>query len=91
MTNAKKPAGPEFRSIGGLMLTLTLAVLVSGLSTAPARADDRDHDNRGHERHAPRHYYRHEAPAYIYAPPPVYYAPPPRRPVFDLFIPLTIR
>ncbi len=91
MTIENKPANPDFRSVGGLVLTLTLAVLVSGLSTAPARADDHGHDGRGHERHRPHHYYRHEAPHYVYAPPPVYYAPAPRRPVIDLYIPFTVR
>ena len=90
MATAPKPTGSGFRQVGGILLTLTLAVLVSGLSSAPARADDRGHEDRGyqdnhHDRGRAHQSYRYEAPARLYAPPPVYYAPAPRRPVLDFF------
>ena len=92
----------EYRKVGGIMLTATLAVLIGGLATLPAKADE---DNRWrndqHERNyqpqpsyrseAPRRYYENDERRYVYAPPPVYYAPPPRRPVIDFIFPFEFR
>ena len=88
------------RKIGGLTLTIALAVLMAGLSTVmPARAGDdrdrnaqhdRDHADRGRELHRPAPAY-YGAPSYVYAPPAVYYAPPPPSPGLSLIIPLNFR
>jgi hypothetical protein len=101
MEAAKTRTGKEYRKVGGFVLTVTLAALIGGLSTLPARADD---DNRGRDQHersyqpqpsyrseAPRRYYGNEERRYVYAPPPVYYAPPPRRPVIDFIFPFEFR
>ncbi len=79
-------------------MALALATIIGGAGMAPARAANdngyhqrqaahRDHD-RGREQHR---YYRHAAPANVYAPPPVYYAPPSAPPVIDFVFPLRFR
>jgi len=101
MEPATTRIGKEYRKVGGIVLTVSLAVLIGGLATLPARADD---DNRGRDQHersyqpqpsyrseGPRRDYRYEERRYVYAPPPVYYAPPPRRPVIDLVFPFEFR
>jgi len=95
MTTASTRNERGYRSVGGMMLAVTLAAMMGGLSVAPARADDNDHRNDQHRaqpaQRRPVRSYRHDEPQYVYAPPPVYYAPPERRPAIDLVFPIEIR
>lgn len=96
MKTAAMQIKTRYRKLSGIAMVLTLAGLIGGLSSMPARADDDRERNVQRERsQAPRHlshrYYRHEAPRYVYAPPPVYYAPPLQPPVIDFIFPLRFR
>jgi len=90
------------RKLGSICVSAALAVLIGGLASMPARADDDDRGrnvrqeyNNGRTRHPTHHvrrvYDRYRAPSYVYAPPPVYYVAPPRQPAIDFVFPLTFR
>jgi hypothetical protein len=80
-------------------MALVVALMIGGMSIAPAFADDndrgRDHRDRG--RHEARGHYR--GPEYrgyyrepVYAPPPVVYAPVPyQSPGISIVFPIRIR
>jgi hypothetical protein len=76
-----------------MTLAVVLAAMISGLSTAPASADDRSRNDQHHAQahRRPVRSDRHDAPQYVYAPPPVYYAAPERQPAIDLVFPLEFR
>ena len=77
------------RSIAGkIVLALTVAAVLGGLSPGPALSDDHDQRDRGQKRgHQVYHPANRAYPSYSYgyyhpygyyqAPPPVVYAPPP--------------
>jgi hypothetical protein len=79
-------------TISKIMMALTLASVMGGISVTPALARDNDRrDERGRrEQHRPvyRHPYNYSRP--VYAPPPVYYAPQ-QSPGISFFLPLDIR
>jgi hypothetical protein len=79
-------------TISKIMMAITLASVMGGISVTPALARDNDRrDERGRrEQHRPvyRHPYNYSRP--VYAPPPVYYAPQ-QSPGISFFLPLDIR
>jgi len=88
------------RALGSIFVSAALAVLIGGLASVPARADDdrgrnvqQEHKEKARHpvHHARRPDNRYEAPSYVYAPPPVYYEPPPRQPAVDFIFPLNFR
>ncbi|HVA14021.1 MAG TPA: hypothetical protein VNF99_12275 [Stellaceae bacterium] len=97
------PIASRQRSIrGGVLMAALAAALIGGLSSVPARADNRaDNYDRGRnvqqershreQRPARRYYPRRQAPSYVYSPPPVYYAPPAPPPAIDFVFPLNFR
>ncbi len=81
-----------------VMATLAVATMLGGMSTGTARADDRDHWDRGrHEEHRDRDHdrWRHEhrvyerPQGYYVAPPPVVYEE--SEPGINFVFPLHIR
>jgi len=76
------------------MAALAAASLVSGLSIAPAFADDHGHDQRGHSERGRDWHPDHRGPyAYaqpVYVPPTVYIQPQ-QSPGISLFLPLEFR
>jgi hypothetical protein len=90
-------------TIGKIVMALTLASVMGGISVSPALArdnDDRRDERARHERdHRHGHTYYYSQPVYrehpyyysqpVYTPPPVYYAPQ-QSPGISLFLPLDI-
>ena len=79
-------------TISKIVMALTLASVMGGISVTPALARDNDRrDERGRrEQHSPVYRHPHNYSRPVYAPPPVYYAPQPS-PGISLFLPLNIR
>ena len=86
-----RPSTPRTRqgrsSVGKIVLALTVAAVLGGLSPGPALSDDHDQRDRGQKRghrvyrpayRAPSYSYGYSQPyGYYQAPPPVVYVPPP--------------
>jgi hypothetical protein len=76
-------------TISKIVMALTLASVMGGISVPPALAKGNDRRNeRSHERD--RREYQHPYSQPVYVPPPVYYAPQ-QSPGISLFFPLDFR
>src|SRR5208282_1881185 len=80
MATAKTRNERGYRDVGGMMLAVTLAAMIGGLSVTQASADDNDQsrngqpdrgyqDQRDHgyqDQRRPEPSYRYDAPRYVY-------------------------
>jgi hypothetical protein len=85
--------------VGKIVLALTFASVMVGVSMGPALSEDNERRDKQQERYQRAHQPSHRAyepygyyapPPVIYAPPPVVYAPPPS-PGITLFFGFPIR
>ncbi len=93
-------------TVGKIVVALAFALVLVGVYTGPALAEERHgppegsrpkgerHDERNrreHWRHRPVRVYQPPPPPVVYAPPPVVYAPPPPSPGISIIFPIHIR
>ncbi|MFI5339079.1 MAG: hypothetical protein ACHQ7N_04490 [Candidatus Methylomirabilales bacterium] len=87
-------------TVGKIVMALAFALVIVGLSTGPALAQERHgpperggHRDERHVKRGRRVYrpYVQPAPPVVYAPPPVVYAPPPPSPGISIIFPIRIR
>ena len=78
-------------TISKVVMALTLASVMGGISVTPALARDNDRrDERGRREHRPVYRHPYNYSQRVYVPPPVYYAPQ-QSPGISFFFPLDIR